>query len=146
MEWNRRAEQGERGRRRACVLTILPCSRLQHKVLQYHAGIKTITLHVLIILKFASTRSGAKNRNPRQLRRLLVSLTAPQVLSQSGCTAGQQLTSLAPQDLKKSSSSAGFVEIVKKRRSHPKISLALQDLINLRAPQVLLESLRAPEA
>jgi hypothetical protein len=60
MEWNRRAEQGERGRRRAFVLEALPCSRLQHKVLQYPDAIKTITLHVLIILKSASTRSGAK--------------------------------------------------------------------------------------
>ena len=74
MEWNRRAEQGERGRRRAFVLEALPCSRLQHKVLQYPDAIKTITLHVLIILKYASTRSGAKNRNHRQLRRPLVSL------------------------------------------------------------------------
>jgi hypothetical protein len=74
MEWNRRAEQGERGRRRALVLETLPCSRLQHKVLQYHVAIKTIILHVLIVLKFASTQSGAKNRNHRQLRRLLVSL------------------------------------------------------------------------
>jgi hypothetical protein len=88
MEWNRRAEQGERGRRRAFVLEALPCSRLQHKVLQYSGVIKTITLHVLIILKSASTRSGAKNRNHRQLRRLLVNFTAPQGLSQSGCTAG----------------------------------------------------------
>ena len=60
MEWNRRAEQGERGRRRAFVLEALPCSRLQHNVLQYPDAIKKITLHVLIILKFASTRSGAK--------------------------------------------------------------------------------------
>jgi hypothetical protein len=88
MEWNRRAEQGERGRRRAFVLEALPCSRLQHKVLQYPGAIKTITLHVIIILKSASTRSGAKNRNHRQLRRPIVSLTAPQGLSQSGCTAG----------------------------------------------------------
>jgi hypothetical protein len=50
MEWNRRAEQGERGRRRAYVLEALPCSRLQHKVLRYHDAIKTITLHVLTIL------------------------------------------------------------------------------------------------
>ena len=50
MEWNRRAEQGERGRRRAYVLEALPCSRLQHKVLQYHDAIKTIALHVLTIL------------------------------------------------------------------------------------------------
>ena len=50
MEWNRRAEQGERGRRRACVLESLPCSRLQHKVLQYHVAIKKITLHMLTIL------------------------------------------------------------------------------------------------
>ncbi len=50
MEWNRRAEQGERGRRRAYVLEFLPCSRLQHKVLRYHGAIKTITLHVLIIM------------------------------------------------------------------------------------------------
>jgi hypothetical protein len=41
MEWNRRAEQGERGRRRAYVLAALPCSRLQHKVLQCHNAIKT---------------------------------------------------------------------------------------------------------
>jgi hypothetical protein len=88
MEWNRRAEQGERGRRRAFVLEDLPCSRLQHKVLQHPDVIKTITLHVLIILKSASTRSDAKNRNYRQLRRPTVSLTAPQGLSQSGCTAG----------------------------------------------------------
>ena len=88
MEWNRRAEQGERGRRRAFVLEALPCSRLQHKVLQYPDAIKTITLHVLKIFKSASTRSGAKNRNHRQLRRPIVSLTAPQGLSQSGCTAG----------------------------------------------------------
>ena len=59
-----------------------------------------------------STRSGAKNRNHRQLRRLIVSLTAPQGLSQSGCTAGQQPTSLTPQDLKKFQSSAGFVKII----------------------------------
>ena len=88
MEWDRRAEQGERGRRRAFVLEALPCGRLQHRVLQYHGAIKTITLHVPIILKSASTRSVAKNRNHRQLRRLIVSLTAPQGLSQSGCTAG----------------------------------------------------------
>ena len=50
MEWNRRAEQGERGRRRAFVLEALPCSRLQHKVLRYHDAIKKITLHVLKIL------------------------------------------------------------------------------------------------
>ncbi len=112
MEWNRRVEQGERGRRRAFVLEALPCSRLQRKVLQYPGAIKTITLHVLIILKSASTRSGAKNRNHRQLRRFLVSLTAPQGLSQSGCTAGLQSTSLAPQDLKRSQSSAGFIKIV----------------------------------
>ena len=41
MEWNRRAEQGERGRRRAFVLEALPCSRRQHKVLQYPDAIKT---------------------------------------------------------------------------------------------------------
>jgi len=40
MEWNRRAEQGERGRRRAYVLEALPCSRLQHKVLQYQTPSK----------------------------------------------------------------------------------------------------------
>jgi len=50
MEWNRRAEQGERGRRRAYVLEALPCSRLQHIVLQYNIAIKTIALHVLTIL------------------------------------------------------------------------------------------------
>ena len=60
MEWNRRAEQGERGRRRACVLEALPCSRLQHEVLQYPDAIKTKTLHMLLIFKSASTRSGAK--------------------------------------------------------------------------------------
>jgi hypothetical protein len=59
MEWNRRAEQGERGRRRAYVLIALPCSRLQHKVLRYHGDIKTITLQVLTILKTTSTQSGA---------------------------------------------------------------------------------------
>ena len=59
MEWNRRAEQGERGRRRAFVLEALPCSRRQHKVLQYPDAIKTITLHVLIDLKSASARSDA---------------------------------------------------------------------------------------
>ncbi len=53
-----------------------------------------------------------KNRNHRQLRRPIVSLMAPQGLSQSGCTAGQQSTSLAPQALKKSQSSAGFIKIV----------------------------------
>ena len=88
MERNRRAEQGERGRRRAFVLEALPCSRLQHKVLQYPDTIKTITLHVLIVLKATSAQSGAKNRNHRQLRRTIVSRTAPQGLSQSGCTAG----------------------------------------------------------
>jgi len=51
MECNRRAEQGERGRRRACVLKALPCSRLQHKVLQYPADSKTIIMHALKILK-----------------------------------------------------------------------------------------------
>jgi hypothetical protein len=59
MEWKRRAEQGERGRRRACVLEALPCSRLQHKVLQSPDVIKTIPLHVLTILKTTSTQSGA---------------------------------------------------------------------------------------
>ncbi len=51
-----------------------------------------------------------KFRNTRKLRRLIVTLIAPQGLSQSGCTAGQQSTSLAPQDLKKSQSSAGFIK------------------------------------
>ncbi len=60
MEWHRRAEQGERGRRRAFVLEALPCSRLQHKVLQYPDAIKSKTMHVLLILKSASTRSDAK--------------------------------------------------------------------------------------
>ncbi len=140
MEWNRRAEQGERGRRRAFVLEALPCSRLQHKVLQYPDDIKTITLHVLIILKSASTRSGAKNKNHRQLRRLIVSLTAPQGLSQSGCTAGLQSTSLAPQDLKRSQSSAGFVEIVGGRRRHSSRHRELRRLLmSLRAPQVFCQ-------
>ncbi len=81
------------------------------QVLQYHAAIKTITLHEPIILKSASTRSGA-NLETLVSSAGIVSLTAPQGLLQSGCTAGQQLTSLAPQDLKKSQSSAGFVKIV----------------------------------
>ena len=51
MEWNRRAEQGERGRRRAFVLETLPCSRRQHKVLQDPDASKKIILHVLIILR-----------------------------------------------------------------------------------------------
>jgi hypothetical protein len=88
MEWNRRAEQGERGRRRAFVLEALPCSRLQHKVLQYLDAIKTTTLHGLIVLKSASTRSGAKNRNHRQLRRPIVSLTAPQACRNHGAPQG----------------------------------------------------------
>ena len=64
MEWNRRAEQGERGRRRAYVLEALPCSRRQHKVLQYPDTIKTITLHVLIVLKSASARSDVISKPP----------------------------------------------------------------------------------
>ena len=64
MEWNRRAEQGERGRRRAFVLEALPCSRRQHIVLQYHDDIKIIILHVLIILMSASARSDVISKPP----------------------------------------------------------------------------------
>ncbi len=58
MEWNRRAEQGERGRRRACVLETLPCSRLQHMCCntRRHRNDNTACA---IISKSASTRSGA---------------------------------------------------------------------------------------
>ena len=78
MEWNRRAEQGERGRRRALVLEALPCSRLQHKVLQYHVAIKTITLHVLIIL------------NPRRhgVAQIYKPSSAPQAPRKSYSSAG----------------------------------------------------------
>jgi hypothetical protein len=87
MEWNRRAEQGERGRRRAFVLEALPCSRLQHKVLQYltHQNNNIACAHNL---KDCIDTKWRKNRNHRQLRRPIVSLTAPQGLSQPGCTAG----------------------------------------------------------
>ena len=73
MEWNRRAEQGERGRRRACVLEALPCSRRQHKVLQYPDDIKTIILHVPTILRLRR-HEVAQSKKPSQ---------APQALNKS---------------------------------------------------------------
>ncbi len=87
MEWNRRAEQGERGRRRACVLEALPCSRLQHCVAIpcCHQNNNPACAHKLKVHIDTKWRNF---RNPRKLRRLIVSLTAPQGLSQSGCTEG----------------------------------------------------------
>ncbi len=146
MEWNRRAEQGERGRRRAYVLEALPCSRRQHTCCNAMSPSKQNTVCARSLKVRIDTKC-TKNRNYRQLRRPIVSLRAPQGLSQSGCTAGQQLTSLAPQALKKSQSSAGSVEIVSKRRRHnSRHRWPRRPIVNISAPQVLFESLRAPQA
>ncbi len=144
MEWNRRAEQGERGRRRAFVLEALPCSRRQHKVLRCHDANKIITLYVLTILN-ARRHEVAQLQKPSSAPQPIVSLTAPKVLSLPRCTAGQQLTSLAPQALNKSQSSAGFVEIVESAAGILNHRQLRRLIIRLRAPQVLMRSLGAPQ-